>query len=564
MLLGLNICICGCSHHHDTSSQVKIYFAKLDSTLNQGNSFRKNIDAELTNLKGKAAHGITEDARYYYNRLICEKYVNFITDSALVYLEKNFEIARRNERNDWLAESYLSMAKINSIAGIFENSQTALQEASQLLFSEDILLNYYVEQIRYWSQLSIYHNTPLHDNLYLYADSLTACAPDSLSSYHLWGRFWGEKDDVKKESVRQRLIQKVSTLDNGDAWYEHLCFAAGILSSVLNYPEDAVQYHVQGMCVSIFHVSRNLPALTIVADLARSMGELSYALRFMKAHIRIQNDYPDRVRGYMLSQPYALIYDATVQKLEEDAQRQHIFIGCLTGMALLMCIALFTVYRLFRKQSKFRLELESTNRLLDSYINQLSEQQVQLQQTNTSLSESRALLFETNARLNDANYLKEVYIGNLFAICSAYIEKLASLKKNIYRKLKVRQYDDLIKLLQTGDLNNNDEMLELNSHFDSIFLSIFPNFVEEFNALLRPEERIVLEYNKHLSTDIRIYALVRLGVNSSVKIAKILGVSPQTVYNSRMKMRTRATESDEKLSKRVCRLGGIKHDPTDI
>lgn len=561
MLWGLNIFLGGCSHHPDTGSYVKIYLARLDSTLGQVGAFRRNMDAELVNLKGKAAQAITEDARYYYNRLIAEKYENFITDSAFVYLEKNLEIARRNERNDWLAESYLSMARIHSIAGFFEDSQAALQEAGSLLFSEDLLPDYYVEQIRYWSQLSIYHNTPLHDNLYLYADSLTACVPDSLSSYHLWGRFWGEKDEAKKERVRQGLIRRVSVLDHGDAWYERLCFATGILSSVLNHPEEAIQYHVQEMCVSISHVSRNLPALTIVADLARSMGELSYALRFMKAHIRMQDDYPDRVRGYTLSQPYALIYDETVQKLEEGAQRQQIFMGFLTAMALGMCIALLVVYRLFREQSKLRLELERSNRRLDSSIRQLSEQQLQLQHSNASLSESKRLLAETNAQLNDANYLKEVYIGNLFAACSEYIGKLTGWKKSIYRQLKVHRQDDLVKLLHGGDFATNDEVSELNSHFDRIFLSIFPNFVEELNSLLRPEERIVLEHRQRLSTEVRIYALVRLGVNSSVKIAKILGLSTQTVYNIRMKMRARATVSDEEFPKRVSRLGSIQHHP---
>jgi hypothetical protein len=82
----------------------------------------------------------------------------------------------------------------------------------------------------------------------------------------------------------------------------------------------------------------------------------------------------------------------------------------------------------------------------------------------------------------------------------------------------------------------------------------FPDFVEQFNGLLRPEERITLRAGEKLNTDLRIYAMVRLGINSSTKIAKILGLSTQSVYNARQKMRARATESEEEFPVRVRRL----------
>ena len=106
------------------------------------------------------------------------------------------------------------------------------------------------------------------------------------------------------------------------------------------------------------------------------------------------------------------------------------------------------------------------------------------------------------------------------------------------------------------------EQHELWAKFDDIFLRLFPDFVEQFNELLRPEERITLRQGEKLNTDLRIYAMVRLGISSSTKIAKILGLSTQSVYNARQKMRARATLSDEEFAARVRRLA-INHNLID-
>ncbi|MBR5068001.1 MAG: hypothetical protein IKX25_01230, partial [Bacteroidales bacterium] len=122
-----------------------------------------------------------------------------------------------------------------------------------------------------------------------------------------------------------------------------------------------------------------------------------------------------------------------------------------------------------------------------------------------------------------------------------------------------RQYDLALQATKPNSENDIKEQHELWAKFDDIFLRIFPDFVEQFNALLRPEERIALRQGEKLNTDLRIYAMVRLGINNSTKIAKILGLSTQSVYNARQKMRARANESDEEFAVRVRRLA-INHN----
>ena len=95
-------------------------------------------------------------------------------------------------------------------------------------------------------------------------------------------------------------------------------------------------------------------------------------------------------------------------------------------------------------------------------------------------------------------------------------------------------------------------------NFDAIFLHVYPSFVSDFNELLLPEERIVLKEGELLNTELRIYALVRLGINDSVKIAELLHCSPQTVYNNRLKVRNKASVPKEQFAETVRLLGKMK------
>lgn len=82
------------------------------------------------------------------------------------------------------------------------------------------------------------------------------------------------------------------------------------------------------------------------------------------------------------------------------------------------------------------------------------------------------------------------------------------------------------------------------ANFDEAFLKIYPTFVEEVNNMLRPEEQIVTPSNDKLTTELRILALLRLGINDSKDIATFLRCSNSTIYNYRTKMRNKAIDRD--------------------
>lgn len=556
--------LAACGNARHSRNEGRKYLVQLDSTLNKMEEYRKIMEAKLTALKQKTEQSPSIEAQYFYNKLLYENYYSFITDSAFHYIDKNYALAAQYGKSDWVAECHLAKAKVYSAIGLLDKAYGLLNEASQMPMTREIKLEYYVQQIQYWFQRSIYYQSPLMDEVHAYGDSIMRLETNQSSPYYLWGRFWNETNESKKADVRRMIIDKIEVMDVEDLWYSRLCFAAGILSAIEENQEDELKYYVKCLCSDISHVSRSVPSLPIVVSIACDMGELTYANRFMRAYLSIQKDFPDRARSGFLSNPMMKLHDTTVLHLEADARKRNTFTICLLAMAIVLFALLVFVYMLFKRQVKLRRQLSTSNSELDINVRLLSEHKEKLQLANDSLRESSSQLAEVNKRLKEASFLKEEYIGKLFAVCSGYLEKMMDFRKNIHRKLKARQYDDLLQLTAPNDSLTNSELREFNNHFDTIFLSIFPDFLEEFNALLQPEERIVVRSGEKLNTDIRIYALVRLGINNSVKIAKILGVSSQTIYNSRMKMRSRATASDDEFVSRVRKLGGWKEaaEPT--
>lgn len=210
-----------------------------------------------------------------------------------------------------------------------------------------------------------------------------------------------------------------------------------------------------------------------------------------------------------------------------------------------------------KRLSYSRSQLNEANVLLNKHIEELSLAHTKLAEANEQLQLLNEQLKETNRKLRESNYVKEEYIGYVFAICSNYISKLDEFRKNINRKIKAKQIDDIKALTDTPIMAQN-ELKEFYHNFDAIFLHVYPDFIRDFNALLQPDAQIVLKEGQLLNTELRIYALVRLGINDSVKIADFLHCSPQTVYNNRLKMRNKAIIPKEDFASTVMALGRMR------
>lgn len=224
----------------------------------------------------------------------------------------------------------------------------------------------------------------------------------------------------------------------------------------------------------------------------------------------------------------------------------------------LFCISILVVLLLFfviyiaiqrNKLSKTRDWLAKSNEALSEANTRLMSVNADL----TSLSEQRRAL---NTQLTEANRVKEEYVGRFMSLCSRYVERLDDLRKKVRNKVKNGQTAELNALLRSSDFNA-DDMEELYVNFDTAFLHLFPDFVEQFNSLLTPESRTPVPQPGRLTTQMRIFALIRLGITDSGRISEILHYSVNTIYNYRAQTKKLSACGKEDFEERVKKIGEL-------
>lgn len=216
-------------------------------------------------------------------------------------------------------------------------------------------------------------------------------------------------------------------------------------------------------------------------------------------------------------------------------------------MLLLLFVIFIAVQR--NKLRKTRDRLAQSNDALSEVNKQLMSANAEL----TSLSEQRRVL---NTQLAEANKVKEEYVGRFMSLCSRYVERLDDLRKKVRNKVKNGQTAELNALLRSSELNTHD-MEELYVNFDTAFLHLFPDFVEQFNSLLTPENRTTEPQPGRLTTQMRIFALIRLGITDSGRISEILHYSVNTIYNYRAQTKKLSACGKDDFEERVKEIGVI-------
>jgi hypothetical protein len=162
---------------------------------------------------------------------------------------------------------------------------------------------------------------------------------------------------------------------------------------------------------------------------------------------------------------------------------------------------------------------------------------------------------DINHRLLEANKIKEEYIGYFFNVNSEFFDKIERFKKSLEQKVSDRKLDDIKSLVNSINLRVEKEYLLQN--FDRVFLKLFPNFVAEFNGLFTEENQVELKEGELLNTDLRIFALIRMGIHDSEKIARVLQYSVNTINTYKTKIKNRSLISNEEFEKKIMEIKAL-------
>ena len=262
-------------------------------------------------------------------------------------------------------------------------------------------------------------------------------------------------------------------------------------------------------------------------------GDMERAYQYMRFSWNATKFYNARLRSWQSADVLSLIdktYQAMIEKQNDRLQQ---YLVLITALLVLLIGALGYIYRQMKKLAVARNHLQTANH--------------QLNQLNEELQQMNACLTSTNAELSESNQIKEEYIARFIKLCSTYINRLDAYRRMVNKKVSAGQIAELLKITRSQDALD-EELEELYANFDTAFLHLFPDFVKKFNALLQDNEQIILKKDELLNTELRIFALIRLGIEDSSQIAEFLRYSVNTIYNYRAKVKTKLVVP-EKISK---------------
>ena len=563
------------AHNPKVNDQLERRLNELDELVQNSNRHVWLQEIRIAQCRGKQRRNDPPEVRYQLNKELYNCYMVYDSDSAMSLLNANIQIAERLGREDWKAECMIDRSFIYSATGMLKNAEQELDGIDTKRLSYESLLNYYDQKCFLYSHYSQYHGhiKDAQGNEYLvqemaYRDSIANVVKPEHPLY-LWYKGWQLLQTEQEMTDIIRLLKAVvdsaplsSRLDAMNAYILARLYEKKAQSA------DFAYYLTLSAIADVKICNRDIASLYELGRYLFEKGDIDRAYNYIHYSLQQAQIYRNRIRILDITQTINDIHQQyQTRNTQQQAQLKN-YLLTISLCTLVLLLLLFYIIRLLKKINRQRMQLIDSNHELSEHVqevsqtreqlskahSQLKEQNARLEQTVDELKELKLEQEKTLGQLQESNYVKEEYIGYVFTICSNYIDKLNEYRKGVNRKLKAGQ---LAELKQQTDKTETVQMelKEFYHTFDTIFLNVYPNFVSDFNALLRPEEQIVLREGELLNTDLRIYALVRLGINDSTKIASFLHCSAQTVYNNRLKIRNKAIVPKENFAQIVGSLG---------
>ena len=479
---------------------------------------------------------LSDEELFDVNSRLFAEYKVYNCDSALHYANKNLEMATRKGNRSWQNRALLNKAQILGATGLYAEAMELLRSIPRATLEGDELLDYYVGFEGLYLFQAEYNTGGEYMRKYLrmrnlYRDSLLAIVPKESAQYANSTASLLVDNQQRTEAVPilQEYLAKLSP-DTRDY---------AILTSTL-----AFVYHLEGdklrekearIRSAIADVKATVKenySLSALAELLYAEGQLERAYHYIRISMEDANSFSTRLRSLQVSKILPLIDSAYQKEKARQQRKQNLLTLGISLLSLFLLLLVFYVFRQMRRLSRARREVMQANRSLQN-LNK------ELQRLNENLTLANERQQHTNRSLREANHIKEEYLGRFLSLCSSYIDKLEEYRRMLNKQAAAGKLDELFRLLKSNRFVN-DELKEFYHSFDTSFLRIFPNFVEQFNRLLPPEEQQLPKGNELLTTELRIFALIRLGITDSTRIAGFLRLSITTIYTYRSKLKNRS------------------------
>ena len=518
----------------------------LDKTIKEADTYVQIKENKLHELKKEARKTPPFSVeRYNLNNDIYLEYKAYSSDSALHYLNENMLLARQLNDKERELKIQLELSYLLSSIGMYMEAADILNSIDRQTLPSSLLGHYYTcyehvyfeagaAQPRYKMFASRYVKLS-----HAYRDSMQITLDPSSATY-LWLRETQLREAGKYDEALEFSDRRLAESSFGTPQYALVAYQRFRLFESMGKKDEHLYYLVLSAISDVRSAIKEQSSLMVLAQELNSKGDLKRAYDYINFSWEISQFYKTRLRSWMNITPLSMINGNYQDIIKQQNRELLIYIVCVALLALLLVIALIYIYRQMKALSIAKKGLQEVNERLFSLNEELEEVNRHLRSTNLELSES--------------NLIKEAYIARFFKLCSVYVDRLQAYRKLVNKKLQRGQVAELLKMTHLSNNIVTVEVQELYANFDSAFLHLFPNFVESLNALLLPDEQIVLKPDELLNTELRIFALIRLGIKDSSQIAELLHYSVNTIYNYRSRVKTKARVSRDDFEDLVAKI----------
>lgn len=501
--------------------------------------FKQRTDRIAALTREFRAHRAEDEAKFKIGLRIYQEYRSFKYDSAFTYAQRLLKLAAHIKNPQQIEVSKLNLGFIHVSAGMFKEAFEILDRIDPAPLDSANRVELYFTKARAYADLADFNANPYYRPIYTakaiaYSDTaLHYCRPGSYAALSVQGFKLLKDNNIPASELVYRRLLRFPNLSFHEVAVN--ASTAAYVAELSGNEAEELRLLVRASLADVESATTETLALFKLSGLCYQRGDLKNAYTFIKNAREDAAFYNARLRQVQISTIFSVIEGQRINLIERQRKTLGFYAIAITALILVVIAFAAVIFRQLRRLQR-----------AEAIISAINER---LQLNNEHLSQLNQQLHESNHKLNEANTIKDEYIGYYFNITSEYIDKLEAVRGALDKSLANKQYLTTQRIVE--GINIKKERNELFRGFDTVFLKLFPQFVAGFNELLKPEERIHLTDDQLLTAELRIFALIRLGIDDSERISKILGYTISTVYTYKARTKKKSLYPSEEFERRV-------------
>ncbi len=511
-----------------TSSRESLFeneLSRLDEVISRADEYMEIKNQRISTIENMLhSRGVSPLQQYHIYGELYNEYEAYQFDKAKDAIDNQIRLAEEMGDRSLKYDALIEKAHILTMAGYYHETELLFSQIDTTKLNDSQMIEWYTARQKFLYDYQEYVSSSGfevedYDKIPYYQDRIVKTFKEgSYKSRHIEILLHINSGNLHEAS--ELNLKLIETLDKSSRDYAVQTYWQGRICDGLEDKSQAIHWWVESAICDIRAAIKDNASLSTIAMELVDPQDADRAFRYIGFSFDDAGFYNSKLRRVQIATSFPMIEKAytTSREEQEEAKRQYLFM--ISAIAVLLAVFCVLAVRMYLRDRDSSVDIKRKNEQLMLYTKSIEEAEETLRRTNWDLLE--------------ANAAKEEYLGLFLSMCSGYLDKL---KKNLTRD----QFDA--------------ELKNFYKTFDTSFLQLYPTFVEDFNALLKEDGRITVKEGELLNTELRIFALIKLGITQSSHIASLLRYSVNTIYNYRAQVKNSALSDRENFEEIVKKIG---------